>query len=76
MLGGTEDIMFPTVQKLGVTCPPHKLGPCLVHSIAEYYAPVWCRSTHTRLIDPAINYALRIVTGCLRNAPADNLPTC
>ena len=45
----------------------------LVHSPAEYCAPVWCRSAHT-LIDPAINDALRIVTGCLRPTPADNLP--
>jgi len=41
----------------------------LVHSTAEYCVPVWCR-----LIDPAINNALRIVTGCLRPTPADNLP--
>jgi len=47
----------------------------LVHSIAEYFAPVWCRSAHTRLFDPAINNALRIVTGCLRPSPVDNLPT-
>jgi len=47
----------------------------LVHSTAEYWAPVWCHSVHTRLIDPAINNALRIVTGCLRPTPADNLPT-
>jgi len=46
----------------------------LVHSIAEYCVPVWCRSAHTRLIDPAINDALRIVTGCLRPTPVDNLP--
>jgi len=46
----------------------------LVHSTAEYCAPVWCRSAHTRLIDPGINDALRIVTGCLRPSPADNLP--
>jgi len=45
----------------------------LVHSTAEYCAPVWCRSAHTRLTDPAINDALRIVTGCLRPTPADNL---
>jgi len=37
-------------------------------------APVWCRSAHTRLIDPSINDALRIVTGCLCPTPADNLP--
>ena len=41
----------------------------LVHSTAEYCAPVWCR-----LINPAINDTLQIVTGCLRPTPADNLP--
>jgi len=46
----------------------------LVHSTAEYCAPVWCRSAHTRLIDPTINGALRIVTGCLRPTPKDTLP--
>jgi len=46
----------------------------LVHSTAQYCAPVWCRSAHTRLIDPAINDALRSATGCPRPAPADNLP--
>jgi len=45
-----------------------------VHSTAKYCAPVWCRSAHTRLIDPVINDALRIVTVCLRPTPADNLP--
>jgi len=29
--------------------------PILVHSTAEYCAPVWCCSAHTRLIDPATN---------------------
>ena len=46
----------------------------LVHSTAEYCAPVWYRSAHTRLIDPGINDALRIVTGCLRPTLVDNLP--
>ena len=41
---------------------------------AEYYAPAWCRSAHTRLIDSVLNDALRIVTGCLRPPPTDNLP--
>ena len=40
----------------------------LVYSTAEYCAPVWCRSAHTRLIDSVLNDALRIVTGCLRPA--------
>jgi len=30
----------------------------LVHSTAEYCAPVWCRSAHTRLTGPIINDAL------------------
>ena len=46
----------------------------LVHSIAKSCSPVWCRSTYTRLIDPTINDALRIMTGCLRPTPTDNLP--
>ena len=46
----------------------------LVYSTAEYCAPVWCRSAHTRLIDNVLNDALRIVTGCLRLTPTDHLP--
>ena len=47
---------------------------CLVYSTAEYCAPVWCRSAHTRLIDSVLNNALRIVIGCLRPTPTDHLP--
>ena len=46
----------------------------LVYSAAEYCAPVWCRSAHTRLVDSVLNDALRIVTGCLRPTPTDHLP--
>ena len=46
----------------------------LVYSTAEYCAPVWCRSAHTRLIDSVLNDALCIVTGCLRPTPTDHLP--
>ena len=46
----------------------------LIYSAAEYCAPAWCRSEHTRLIDSVLDYALRIVTGCLRPTPTDNLP--
>ena len=56
-----------------MTTYPKVSGVALVHSTAEYCAPVWCRSAHTRLIDPTINDALRIVIGCLRPTPADNL---
>ena len=46
----------------------------LIYSIAEYCAPVWYRSAHTRLIDSVLNDALRIFTGCLRPTPTDHLP--
>ena len=46
----------------------------LVYSTAEYCAPVWCCSAHTRLINSVLNDALRIVTGCLRPIPTDHLP--
>jgi len=45
----------------------------LVHSTAEFCIPVWCRNAHPRLVEPAINDALRIVTGCLRSTPAYKL---
>ena len=44
----------------------------LIYSTAEYSAPAWCRSAHTRLIDSILNDALRIVTGCLRPTPMNN----
>ena len=46
----------------------------LVYSTAEYCAPVWCRSAHTRLINSVLNDALPIVTGCLCPTPTDHLP--
>ena len=46
----------------------------LVYSTAEYCAPVWCRSAHTRLIDSVLNDVLRIITGCLPHTPTDHLP--
>ena len=46
----------------------------LVYSTAEYCAPVWCRSAHTRLTNSVLNDALRIVTGCLRPTPTDHVP--
>ena len=52
----------------------HIANLSLVYSTAEYCAPVWCRSAHTRLIDSVMNNASRIVTGCLRLTPTDHLP--
>ena len=46
----------------------------LVYSTVEYCVPVWCRNTHTRLIDSVLNDTLRIVTGCLRPTSTDHLP--
>ena len=46
----------------------------LVFSAAEYCAPVWCRSTHTKKLDSTLNNALRTVSGCLRTTPANQLP--
>ena len=46
----------------------------LVYFTAEYCGPVWCCSTHTRLIDSILNDALRKVTECLRPTPAEDLP--
>ena len=45
----------------------------LIHSAAEYCAPVWSQSAHTHLIDNPINDALRLVTGYLHTTPTDNL---
>ena len=46
----------------------------LIYSTAEYCAPVWCCSAHTRLINSVLNNALSKVTGCLRPTPTDHLP--
>ena len=46
----------------------------LIYSTAECCAPAWCCSAYTRLIDSVLIDALRIVTGCLRPTPTDNLP--
>ena len=46
----------------------------LVYSTAEYASPVWCRSTHTRELDTALNDPLRIISGCLRPTPTEFLP--
>ena len=46
----------------------------LVYSTADYCAPLWCRSAHTRLINNVLNDVLRIITGCLRLTPTNHLP--
>ena len=44
-----------------------------IYLTAEYCVPAWCRSAYTRLIDSVFTDALRIVAGCLRPTPTDNL---
>ena len=51
----------------------HTATLSLVYSTAEYCAPVWCRSAHTLFIDSVMNDALRMVTGCLRPTPTDQV---
>ena len=45
----------------------------LVYSAAEYCAPVWCRSSHTKKVDTGLNSAMRTVSGCLRATPVNHL---
>ena len=63
--------------RLGMGCRSQNIAKSRLvpgYSTAEYCAPVWCRSVHTRLIDSVLNDALRIVTGCLQPTPTDYLP--
>ena len=46
----------------------------LVYSAAEYASPAWCRSTHSRKLDVALNDTMRIITGCMRPTEATFLP--
>ena len=38
----------------------------LIHSVAEYDAPVWARSAHAYKLDSELNSACRAITGCLK----------
>lgn len=46
----------------------------LVYSMAECYAPVWGRSSHTDLNDIQLNVALRLVSGTLKATPLPWIP--
>ena len=46
----------------------------LVYFTADYCAPVWRCCAYARFIDSVLYDAVRIVTGCLRLIPIDNLP--
>lgn len=46
----------------------------LVYSAAEYGAPVWLNSHHTKILDTKLNCTLRMVTGTIRSTPTSWLP--
>lgn len=46
----------------------------LCYSTAEYCAPVWARSAHTRLVDTQLNTTMRIISGTFRATPLPWLP--
>lgn len=47
----------------------------LVYPVAEYCAPVWQHSTHTRKLDVQLNESMRIITGTLKSTPIPWLHT-
>ena len=46
----------------------------LVYSAAEYAAPAWCRNTHTKNLNIALNDTLGIISGCLKPTRRELLP--
>lgn len=42
-------------------------------SAAEYAAPVWKNSSHSKEVDVAVNAAARIISGCLKPTPIEKL---
>jgi len=53
---------------------PRTLALGLVYSAAEYAAPAWCRSTHTKKLDVALNDTSRIISGYLKPTAREFLP--
>ena len=72
-LSTLETVFWPWLGRWSNNSANNHISPGPFNSKVLYYAHVWCRSARTCLIDPAINNALRTVTGCLRATPADNL---
>ncbi|KAI5727952.1 hypothetical protein M8J77_009167 [Diaphorina citri] len=55
---------------------PHVLrtsAMALCMSTAEYAAPVWKNSAHSKQVDVAFNDTIRIVTGCLKPTPVQKI---
>ena len=46
----------------------------LALSAAEYCAPVWTQSAHTRGVDVPLHDALRLISGCIRSTQLCQLP--
>ena len=46
----------------------------IVFSAAEYAAPAWSHSNHTKKLDVPLNDTLRIITGCVNPTPTHILP--
>ena len=45
----------------------------LCYSTAEYAAPVWARSSHANKLNPVLNQACRLITGCLKPTNVEDL---
>ena len=45
----------------------------LSYSTADYAAPVWARSGHAKNLDPELNQACQVVTGCLKHTNVEDL---
>ncbi|XP_030750457.1 uncharacterized protein LOC115878186 [Sitophilus oryzae] len=45
----------------------------LCFSTAEYACPVWCRSVHAKKLNISLYETCRIVTGCMKPTPLENL---
>jgi len=46
----------------------------LCYSVVEYCSPVWCRSSHTKLVDTQLHNTMRLITGTLWLTPLPWLP--
>lgn len=46
----------------------------LVYSCAEYCAPAWLNSRHTKLLDVQLNQTMRMITGTIKSTPIQWLP--
>jgi len=45
----------------------------LCYLTAEYAAPVWARSCHVKKVDIALNEIYRIISGCLKLTPVEEI---